>query len=316
MDRSNLFAVVSISGDGLHPSITGGDAPACLAVHGTSDSTVKYSISEDFIEKISKYVTESELYSLEGLNHNLLSRYDEIRNKIASFLYQQLTGQKLEITIDSEVSIEYESVLNRLDNGIEYQPQPINCQVDGKLDEWESMEIIQMNQLKDAGSTLPSEEDYTGKAMVGWNPETPSLIYIAAEVTDDVYQDNIPADGKWYYDDCLEIIFDLSESGTVEQFTKYVIGASEDLSVLANKESTQAVVVREGNTYYYEMAIDLSVMPKGTLQREGAAQLVSGRVVGFSLTYNDSDEGERESQIGWTSGKSSDRACFGNLVMP
>jgi len=94
-----------------------------------------------------------------------------------------------------------------------------------------------------------------------------------------------------------------------------VVGASEDLSVLATKESVEAAVVKEGNTYYYEVAIDLSIMPEGTLQRVGAEQLYSGQSVGFSIAYNDSDNGERETQNGWTSGTSGDRSCFGNLVM-
>lgn len=63
------------------------------------------------------------------------------------------------------------------------------------------------------------------------------------------------------------------------------------------------------------MAIDLSIKPEGTLQRVGAGQLFSGQRVGFSIAYNDSDNGERETQNGWTSGTSGDRSCFGNLVI-
>ena len=187
--------------------------------------------------------------------------------------------------------------------------------MDGELGEWDGFEVIQMNQLKDAGESIPAADDYSGKAMVGWNPKNPNTIYIAAEVVDDVYQDNIDADGKWYHDDCLEVVFDLSAEGVAEQFAKYVIGASKDLSVLANNESTDVVVLRENNTYYYEAAIDLSVMPEGTLQREGAEQLEQGQIIGFSIAYNDSDTGERETQNGWTKGSSGERAGFGNLLI-
>lgn len=315
MDRTNIFGVVSISGDDLYHSFTGKAAPACLAVHGTADSTVNVKVSEKFIKKLGKKGIDGEAYLLEGLNHNLLTRYDEIRNQIGEFLYKRLVGVDREFSLVSEVNIEFRSVQSRLQNGIEYELQTIDCQVDGELDEWDGFEVIPMNQLKDAGENIPATDDYSGKAMVGWNPKNPNIIYIAAEVVDDIYQDNIDADGKWYHDDCLEIVFDLSAEGVAEQFAKYVIGASKDLSVLANNESTDVVVLRENNTYYYEAAIDLSVMPEGTLQREGAEQLVQGQILGFSIAYNDSDAGERETQNGWTKGGSGERACFGNLLI-
>lgn len=315
MDRSSILGVISISGDDLYHPITKSAAPACLAVHGTADTKVDIKVSEKFVKKMMKKGITSELYELEGLNHNVLTRYDEIRNQIGGFLYKQLTGQERELTLVSEVNIEYRAAMEREKNGIEYHTQQVDCKVDGKLDEWENVETIPMNQLKDAGEVIPTVDDYSGKAMVGWNSATPNVVYIAAEVTDDIYQNNIPADGKWYHDDCLEIIFDFSADGVAEQFAKYVVGASEDLSVLATKESVEAAVVKEGNTYYYEVAIDLGIMPEGTFQRVGAEQLFSGHRVGFSIAYNDSDNGERETQNGWTSGTSGDRSCFGNLIM-
>lgn len=315
MDRSNILGVISISGDDLYHPVTKFMAPECFVIHGTADSTVNKKISEKFVSKLSKKGISCELYELEGLNHNVLTRYDEIRNKIGEFLYEQLTGRERELTLVSDVNIEYRAVLERHKNSIEYTPFQVDCKVDGNLEEWKNVKIIPMDKLKDAGKAIPAADDYVGKAMVGWNLETPNIVYVAAEITDDIYQDNIPADGKWYHDDCLEIVFDLSENGVAEQFAKYVVGASGDLSVLANKESVEAVVVKDGNTYYYEVAIDLSVMPEGTLQRVGADQLVLGQCVGFSIAYNDSDNKERETQNGWTSGKSGDRSCFGNLII-
>lgn len=316
MDKTRIFAVVSICGEGLHHSETKEAAPPCLIIHGTADTTVKYKLSEKFFQKLSKKGISCELYPLEGLNHTLLTRYEGVRNKIGSFLYERLTGKEHAIDIVSEVSVEYRNVLTRQENGIEYQVETVMCQVDGKLNEWEGLASIEMNQLKDAGDAVPSAQDYEGRAMVGRNPKEPKFIYIAAEVTDDVYQDIVPTDGKWYNDDCLEIVFDLSEDGVAEQFLKYVVGAGEDLSVLANNESVQAVVIRDGNKYYYEMAIDLSALPEGTLQRADANMLLSGQSVGFSIAYNDSDGGNRETQIGWIAGKTSDRTCFGNLMIP
>lgn len=310
----NIMGVVSISGAGLSRFMTNQPAPPCLAIHGTSDTTVSFKVSEKFIDKLTKKGITNELYPLEGLNHTLLTRYDEIRNKIGEFIYTQLTGQEREITMVSEINIEYRDVLTRQSNGIKYEVKPIDCKIDGILDEWAGFEEIKMNQLKDAGDVIPSAEDYQGTAMIGWNPENPACLYIAAKVTDDVYQDNIPEDGKWYNDDCLEIVLDVSENNVAEQFMKYAVGVSGDLSVLANEKSTKAKVRQEGNTYYYEMALDLSVFPEGTLQKTDAYQILEGKNIGFSIAYNDADDKTRETQIGWTEGASNDRTILGNLT--
>ena len=123
LDRTNIFGVVSISGDDLYHSFTGKAAPACLAVHGTADSTVNVKVSEKFIKKLAKKGIDGEAYLLEGLNHNLLTRYDEIRNQIGEFLYKRLVGVDRECSLVSEVNIEFRSVQSRLQNGIEYELQ-------------------------------------------------------------------------------------------------------------------------------------------------------------------------------------------------
>ena len=43
--------------------------------------------------------------------------------------------------------------------------------------------------------------------------------------------------------------------------------------------------------------------------------LTDGLIMGFSIAYNDSENGERKYQIGWTKGTSSDRKLLGNLRM-
>lgn len=116
-DKVNVFGVISISGDDLYHSFTRKAAPACLAVHGTADTTVDVKISEKFIKKLTQKGIEGETYLLKGLNHNLLTRYDEIRNQIGEFLYRQLTGVEKEITLVSDVNIEFRSVQSRLQNG-------------------------------------------------------------------------------------------------------------------------------------------------------------------------------------------------------
>lgn len=85
-----------------------------------------------------------------------------------------------------------------------------------------------------------------------------SSLYIAASIVDDKIQNINPADGKWYNDDCLEIVFDLSDNNTAEQLLKWVIGAEEVLSVPAYKSNTKLAITKSGSTRNYEIAIDLN----------------------------------------------------------
>jgi hypothetical protein len=173
---------------------------------------------------------------------------------------------------------------------------------------------MDLNQLKDAGTVLPDREDFSGTAMVGWNENTPTKVYIAAVITDNRIQDTNTATGKWYNDDCLEIAFDLSQNDFVADITKWVIGTTgKNLSVLATKENTDYQIIKDNNTYTFEIAIDLSKIDIKVDSDNSKFSIRAGDVIGFSLSYNDSDGDIRKYQIGWTAGKSSSRQNFGNL---
>lgn len=312
--RKCVKGVVSLSGGGVYYGMTKEAVPPCMLLHGTNDTTVPYSRSEAFYNNLVKVNDSAILYPLEGLNHTLTTRYEEIRNQSAMFVYRQLTGKDVVIDIQSPVSVEYKSVLVRMENGIDYQVNAIELTLDGKLDEWNNAEKMQLNGLKDVGDDLPEREDFEGFAMVGWNPSEAGKLYLAAQITDDEIKNTVPADGKWYNDDCLEIIIDVSQGGNAEQLLKWVVGATgEDLSVLANESSAQCQVVRQGNITTYELVLDLNSLPTGTLKYLENVLLSPECEIGFNISYNDCENGKREHQTGWIPGVSNDRVNMGNL---
>ena len=314
LNRENLFCVIDISGGNLRYDMIDATVPGCVIVHGTQDTTVPYSNSQHFAEKLTKKNIDMSLNPLEGLNHELLSRYDEVRNIIAEYMYKCLTGKEVTISIKSETSPEYQKVLDRMNNGITYDVTQFDVKLDGSLDEWAGISTINLNKVKDAGTSLPTEEDFSGSVMLAWNEDTPTVLYIGARIKDDDIKDTVPSDGKWYQDDCLEIVFDTSANQEVQQLTKWVVGVGDkDLSVLANEENTEVFMVADNDEYIFEISIYIAKVPTGTYQGSVETIFSQERSVGFSISYNDGENGDRQHQIGWTSGKSSDRTTLGTL---
>ncbi len=314
LNKDSLFCVIDISGGSLHYSVDRKIEAGCVIVHGTQDTTVAYEKSKNVSENLQESNIDVLLHPMEGLNHILLSRYDEVRNVIAEYMYKRLTGKSVDIDIKAEISPEYQKVLDRMDNKVTYNVPQLEVKVDGLLDEWKNVSAIKLDKLKDAGSVLPEEDDFSGEISLAWNYKTPTKLYIAAKIRDDEIKDTVEADGKWYQDDCLEIVFDMSKNNQVQQFTKWVIGADgKDMSVLANAENTQVAVVRNNDCYVYEISIDVSGVPSGTYQGLEDIKFEQEQCVGFSISYNDGEAGGRQHQIGWTSGKSSDRTTLGTL---
>lgn len=314
LNRDSLFAIIDISGSSIYYSMTDKMVPGCVIVHGTEDTTVRFSNSEKVARKLENRGVDVQFHPLEGLNHDLLSRYDEVRNTIAEYLYERLTGKEVTIDIESEVNPEYQKVLQRMENGMSYEVNQLDVKLDGSLDEWDGVQSIKLDQIKDAGEAIPAKEDFSGQVMLAWNESSPTTLYIAATVTDDDIANAVPADGKWYKDDCLEIVFDTSTEQALQQLAKWVIGAgSSDLSVLATAENTVVATSKSGNKTVYELSIDISKVPAGTYQGEGDLGFAVGANIGFSICYNDGEDGDRQHQIGWTKGKSSDRTTLGTL---
>ena len=314
IDKSGVLGVVDMAGGYISlGSVKKGD-PACIIIQGTKDETVPLSNSMKLSGALNKKEINCVFYQLENYTHDLTLRFDDISNQITMFLYKQLTNKDIIVTVLPEKSYVYKKVDQRIANEPVYHAKQIELSVDGNLEEWGDSERITLNQLKDVGTTIPRQDDFAGIAMVGWNAKDPKRVYIAAVITDDTIQDVNDAEDKWFNDDCVEIIFDLSKDNIASQLTKWVVGATgNDLSKLANSMNTELKIVKKSNTYYYEMGIDITDIDKGISDANTNFEITPNAIIGFSIAYNDCENNMREHQIGWTAGISSDRATFGNL---
>lgn len=310
----HILGVIDMSGSPLYYGMSNDTLPPCLILHGTADTTASFNNSQSVYNMLTQYNADVTLHPLEGLNHDLMSRFEEIRNSVATFLYQRLTGKEVEVSLKSEISPEYQRVLDRMNNSISYHVKQVDCTIDGSLDEWKDFDQIQMNELRDAGDVVPELSDYEGYAMLGWDKQNPTYLYVAAVVTDDVIQDIEPANSKWYLNDCLEIVIDPSANLSAEMLLKWCVNATGNkLSVCANEDTTKVAVSKDGNTTTYELCIDVSQLPSGSLVGISEVRFSEETSVGFSISYNDCENGVREHQMGWTAGKSADRSSIGTL---
>lgn len=312
IDSNDVLGVLDIAGGrlGFGGPIKGN--PPCLILHGKDDTTVKFSDSEAFVSRLEKAGVEAWLYAMEDITHTLISRFDEMRNQASAFLYKQLTGEEKAINLLSDTNPEYRKAEERKKNGIVYEAKQVTLKLDGTLDEWVGLKKIDLKELKDAGETMP--DGFEGYAYVGWNEKEPGKLYVAASITDSEVSVNKAQDTKWYNDDCLEIAMDLSDKGITEQIMKWVISADcSKLSVLATESNTKVAYKKEGNTTNYEICIDINDVGAQVRNNKASYEINSQTVMGFSIAYNNSKNGERIAQIGWTKGASSERKLMGNL---
>jgi hypothetical protein len=194
----------------------------------------------------------------------------------------------------------------------EYEAKQVNLTVDGNLSEWKGSDIINFDQLKDVGTRVPDEKDFTGTGMIGWNSSDPNRIYFAATITDDELQDIHPPGDTWWDDDSLEVMFDFANDTQLAQWT---IGANGiDISAGCTEENLEWIVVNNGNEYIFEGAIDPT---QDNPYKPGLGvnfEAEVGLVIGLAFHYNECENGAREHQIGWTPGGAWDAACYGDLI--
>lgn len=314
LDRSSIAGVIDISGLNLQMGSPNKSNPCCLIIHGNNDKST-YKESVNLQSKLTKAGIPCDLFTLDGIMHDVSSQFNEIHKQMTEFMYQQLTGRNISLSVEPTEDPEYHKVISRSQNHMDYIVKDIPVVLDGSLDEWQGCKTIHLDQIKDVGDILPSVDNFSGNVKVAWNQETPSTMYIGATVTDNVIQSKNGANGKWYNNDCLEIAFDFSENKTVEQLVKWVVGANgQDLAVNATRDNTKVAKCQQGNTTTYEIAIDLSGIEKNMLKNHDRTTLKSGDTIGFSIAYDDSDSNTRERQIGWIAGKFSERTNMGNLL--
>lgn len=194
-----------------------------------------------------------------------------------------------------------------------------NIKIDGKLDDWKRAEIVAFDELKDVGGGIPKASDFTGQGRVAWSTQEPTRIYFAVEITDDELQDIFAADNKWWEDDSVEFMFDFDNGMVRDSLVQWTLGANgEDLSAAASKQNTEWVLVKNGNDYIYEVAID-PTKPRGNpnFANPGVGdkfKAEAGLTIGLSFHANDCENGKREHQIGWTPGGAWDGLAYGDLT--
>jgi glucose/arabinose dehydrogenase len=155
----------------------------------------------------------------------------------------------------------------------------------------------------------PSAADFTGKFKVTWNA---NKLFILAEITDDVLNDNYanPLSNYWE-DDTWEIFLDENHSGGEHEnnynaFAYHVstLGDIVDSDLgsprLFNAHATVSRT-KSGTTYTWEAAFDVYtdayIYANGTSNPK--ATLTLGKQMGFAMAYCDNDGGTtRQSFIG------------------
>jgi hypothetical protein len=194
----------------------------------------------------------------------------------------------------------------------EYEAKQINLKVDGNLNEWKGSDIIIFDQLKDVGTRVPDEKDFTGSGMIGWNSSDPHRIYFAATITDNENQDIHPPGDTWWEDDSLELMFDFANDGQLAQWT--IDANGKEISAGGTVENLEWIVVNKGNEWIFEGAIDPT---QDNPYKPGLGvnfEAEVGLVIGLAFHFNDCENGTREHQIGWTAGGAWDANCYGDLI--
>lgn len=193
-----------------------------------------------------------------------------------------------------------------------------NFRPDGDISEWEHVESVPFNQLKDAGNALPDSEDFTASGRVAWSTKEPNMIYFLVEVTDDIIQNIHPADDKWWEDDSVEFMFDFDNTMVEDDLVQWTLGTEiTEISAAASDDNTLWAISRTFTNYFFEVAIDPTA-PRGPNPRNNTRgkdfKAHDGLTIGFSFQMNDCENGVREHQIGWTAGGAWDPLNFGDLI--
>ena len=140
--------------------------------------------------------------------------------------------------------------------------------------------------------------NYSGRFKVAWDD---SLVYILVEVVDDIFHDTHanPLQNYWD-DDCIEIFVDENKSGGDHEynFNAFAYHVSPLGDVVDNNTTTAALfnknlkidVDTNGNTYTWEVAMKIynDKFDPNNLNLNRVT-LTTGKVMGFSMAYNDSD---------------------------
>lgn len=176
---------------------------------------------------------------------------------------------------------------------------------------WATAPWAPMNQVwvPENGTAMPAS-DFTGHYKAVWREDK---LYVLVRVTDDVLVNWYPNEPlrDYYKSDCPEIFLDENKSGGKHDcsYNAFAYHISTTYSVVDGDDKCQAKVFNDvltgartnaGTTYYWEFAINVftdkyvfgaASNPKATLTQ--------GKIMGWSIAYNDSDVGmDRERMYG------------------
>lgn len=143
-----------------------------------------------------------------------------------------------------------------------------------------------------------ANNSYSGRFKVAWDD---SLVYILVEVMDDIFHDthSNPLQNYWD-DDCIEIFVDENKSGGDHEFNfnafAYHVSPFGDVvdynttgPALFNK-NLKMDVDTNGNVYTWEVSMKIySEKFDPNNLNLNRVNLSAGKVMGFSMAYNDSD---------------------------
>ncbi|MCX7710972.1 MAG: DUF1749 domain-containing protein [Clostridia bacterium] len=313
LPKDSIYAVVEIAGAGLSlftdKGVVKKNAPPCLIVHGTLDEYIPYNLSTEFSDALRKNGIPYSFLTLKDGTHLFRDDYYEVVDTSVQFLYNQLIG----FNVRANKQLSMEKILQRRASGKTYKAKQVDFKADGKLDEWGKSDLLNFDQGDEFTLELPTKAEFSGTAMIGWNESDPTRIYIAATITDDVIQNNIPADGWWRADDTLEIRTDLSNDSVLPSLL-WAIGATGDLSEIATKDSTECKVLRNGTTSVYEIAINLAKATPKTPEMKAVVEKFKcekGKTIGIGSYYDDT---ETWKTIGWVAGPVDDRLSYVNVI--
>ena len=156
--------------------------------------------------------------------------------------------------------------------------------------------------------TTASSNDYAGRFKATWDD---SLVYILVEIKDDIFHDtrSNPLDNYWN-DDCIEIFVDEDKSGGNHQsnFNAFayhvspfgdVVDSDKNGAMLFNNH-VKIDVDTNGTTYTWEVKMRIYNDKYDTGNpNANRVTLTTGKVMGFSMAYNDSDnQNTRENMYG------------------
>lgn len=196
--------------------------------------------------------------------------------------------------------------------------QILNIKIDGKIKEWERAEVVAFDEVKDVGGELPKASDFSGKGRVAWSANDPKRIYFLVEITDDELQDIHPANDKWWEDDSVEFMFDFDNDIIRDSLVQWTLGANgKDLSAAASPDNTEWALIKDGDNYIYEVALD-PTKPRGPNPGNADSgknfRAEDGLTIGLSFHMNDCEDGARQHQAGWVPGGAWDPLAFGDLT--